>query len=146
MNIKKLATLTGLSLLLALSAGYASAAGNDCAAKRAEIENQITQAKAYNNANRVAGLETALSQLNANCTTTGLIENAQDKVKKLEQKISEKKDDITNIEADRQKASAKGDAKKVAKYDEKNTEKKSEIADLKAELNEAKSELSGLKG
>lgn len=146
MNIKKMATMTALPLLLALSANYASAAGNDCAAKRAEIENQITQAKAYNNANRVAGLETALSQLNANCTTSGLIDNAQDKVNKLEQKISEKKDDITEIEADRQKASAKGDAKKVAKYDEKIIDKRSEIIDLEAELSTAKSELAGLKG
>ncbi|GKX50209.1 DUF1090 domain-containing protein [Budvicia aquatica] len=146
MNMKKMATAIALPLLLTLSAGYASAAGNDCSAKRTEIENQIAQAKAHNNANRVAGLETALSQLNANCTTEGLVENAQDKVAKLQEKIAEKQADITKIEAEQQEARAKGDQKKVAKYDKKIAEKKSDIADLEVELSTAKKELDGLKG
>lgn len=146
MNIKKMATIAALPLLLALSASYTSAAGNDCAAKRVKIENQIVQAKAHNNAKRVAGLETALSQLNANCTKTGLMGSAQDRINKLEQKISEKRDDITKIEADRQQANAKGDVNKVAKYDKKILDKKSDITVLEAELSTTKLELAGLKG
>ncbi|AKJ41357.1 DUF1090 domain-containing protein [Pragia fontium] len=146
MNVKTLAKLTVLPLVFAFSAGHASAAGNDCAAKRAEIENQIVQAKAHNNSHRVAGLETALAQLGANCTTEGLIKSAQEKATKLEQKIAEKQQDIAKIEADKQQAQSAGNSKKVAKYDKKIAQKKGDITELEAELTEARAELAGLKG
>lgn len=145
MNMKTMAKAV-LPLVFALGTSYVSAAGYDCDAKRANIEKQIAQAKAHNNSHRVAGLETALAKINANCTTEGLVEDAQDRVTKLEKKIAEKQEDIREIEADKQKAQAKGDAKKVAKYDEKIDDKKGDITELEAELEQARAELSGLKG
>lgn len=51
-----------------------------CDAKRTSIEREISYAQAHGNAKRVDGLETALAQMNANCTDAVLRSDAQRKV------------------------------------------------------------------
>ncbi|MBK5071758.1 DUF1090 domain-containing protein [Budviciaceae bacterium BWR-B9] len=143
------AKLLILPLVLAMGVGFssmASAAGNDCAAKRAAIENQIREAQKYGNANKVAGLKKALSELNANCTNGGLVKDAEKKVAKLEKKLNEKQEDVREVQADLREAQAKGDAKKVAKYQSKLQEKQSDVKEVTADLNQARAELAALKG
>ena len=42
-----------------------------CAAKKHEISQQLEQARAHGNSNQVAGLEKALSEVEAHCTDAG---------------------------------------------------------------------------
>lgn len=147
--MKKITKMTVLPLLLALSAGYvsgAAAAGNDCDAKRAAIENQIKEAQKYGNYNKVAGLKQALAEINAHCTDSGLVVKAQQKVSKLEKKLAEKQDDLREVQADLREAQAKGDQQKVAKYQKKMAEKRADVQEIQAELQAARNELAALKG
>lgn len=144
----KKTNLMVLPLVLALGVGFsaaASAAGNDCAAKRAAIENQIKQAQKYGNTHKVAGLKKALREVNAHCTNSGLIKDAEKKVTKLEKKLAEKQGDVREIQADLRQAQAKGDVKKVAKYQRKLQEKQRDVQEVTADLNQARAELAALK-
>lgn len=120
-NTTKLAILP-LVLVLGASFSTMANAAYDCNAKRAAIEYQIQQAEKYGNYNRVAGLKRALSEVNAHCTNGSVLQDAQKKVTKLEQKLADKQKDVQEIKADLREAQAKGDAKKVAKY-QKNCKK-----------------------
>lgn len=147
--MKKIAKLTVLPLLLALSAGYvstATAAGNDCNAKRTAIENQIKEAQKYNNYHKVAGLKKALAETNTHCTDSGLIAKAQSKVTKLERKLVQKQDDVREVQSDLRQAQAKGDQKKVVKYQKKIQQKQANVQKIQAELQAARQELAALKG
>jgi Protein of unknown function (DUF1090). len=57
-----------------------AAAQTGCAAKKQEIERQIDYAKAHGNQHRVNGLETALSEVNRNCTESSLRKDREDKI------------------------------------------------------------------
>lgn len=124
----------------------ASAAGNDCNAKRAAIETQIQQAQKYGNTYKIDGLKKALSELNAHCTDAGLIKDAQKKVEKLEKKLREKQEDVREVQSDLREAQAKGDAKKIAKYQKKLVEKQADVKEITADLRQAQAELSALRG
>lgn len=146
--MKSMIKLTALSLTLALSAGYASmatASVNGCDIKRAAIENQIKEAKKYGNIHKVAGLQRALAQLNANCSDSGQLQKAQQKVTKLEQKLAEKKSDVREVQADLNQAKASGDQKKIVKYQKKLADKKSDVKKIQIELKEARADLANLK-
>ncbi|MFK8259607.1 DUF1090 domain-containing protein [Erwinia sp. AnSW2-5] len=98
----KIAKLTVLPLVLALSTGYASitTAASSCDAKRAAIEFQIEQAQKYGNHNKVSGLKRALAEVNTYCTDSGQITDAEKKVTRLEKKLAEKNADIQKIKAE----------------------------------------------
>ncbi|MGX5011165.1 DUF1090 domain-containing protein [Enterobacter asburiae] len=139
--------LTVLALVVGVGfSSMASAAGNDCNAKRAAIENQIRQAQQYGNSHKVAGLKKALNELNANCTNGGLVKDAQKDVSKLESKLIEKQADVNKVQADLREAQAAGDAKKVAKYQKKLQEKQADVKEITADLRQARAELAGLQG
>lgn len=135
-----------LPLVLALGAGFTTVASADCSAKRASIENQIQQAQKYGNANQLAGLKRALSEVNAHCTDASVSKDAEKKVSKLESKLRDKQDDVREVQADLREAQAKGDAKKVAKYQSKLQEKQAEVKEITAELRQAQAELAALRG
>ncbi len=141
-NIMKLAVLP---VLFTLSAGFAQAAGNDCDAKRSAIESQIREAKVHGNYAKVASLQIALDKVNTYCNNDSLVAQAQQKVEKAEKKVAEKKDDVREVQADLQKAKAKGDMKKVAKLDKKVAEKQADVAKAEAELKQVRAELAALK-
>lgn len=146
--MSKIAKLTVLPLVLALTAGYASVASAaiNCDAKRAAIEFQIEQAQKYGNVYKVAGLKRALAEINTLCSDSGLIANAQQKVTKLEKKLAEKQEDVREVQDELRAAKAKGDQKKITKLTKKVADKKADVQKIKAELQAARSELASMKG
>ncbi|WP_242684122.1 DUF1090 domain-containing protein [Paraburkholderia hospita] len=83
-------------------------------------EREISYAQAHGNAKRVDGLETALAQMNANCTDAVLRSDAQCKVAAAEKKLSERQRELQQAKADGK--SAKKIAERQHKVDEAHAE------------------------
>ncbi|MGY2260828.1 DUF1090 domain-containing protein [Pseudomonas sp. SDO55104_S430] len=98
-----------------------------CAAKKQGIINQIELAKSRGNDSQLAGLEKALSEVDANCTDASL-------KKERENKVLEAKHEVSKRQADLDKAMKKGDPEKIDKRKEK-------LAQSRKELQEAVDEL-----
>ncbi|WP_431288740.1 DUF1090 domain-containing protein [Roseateles chitinivorans] len=79
-----------------------------CAAKRASIESQISEATTKGNRRQLAGLKSALAANKRHCTDASL---AADR----ERDIAAATKKVTRREADLATAQAKGDPKKIAK-------------------------------
>lgn len=101
--MKRLTTLLFLSSVSALSVAAAtdkSNASDPCLQKRADILQQIDQAKQRGNDKRVAGLNKALREQEANCSPESIhnarvkdVEEARDKVDERERELQEAKSD-----------------------------------------------------
>nr|WP_209439251.1 DUF1090 domain-containing protein [Intestinirhabdus alba] len=125
---KNKALLTGLLIMAPVFTAFAaSQTATGCEAKRQDIEQQLRHAREHSNAHRAAGLEKALSELNANCTDEGLRAAREDDVRKKEQKVAERRQELAEAQAD-------GREDKIRKKQQK-------LADAQAELAEAKSML-----
>ena len=98
-----------------------------CAAKKQAITLQLEQARAHGNRNQVAGLEKALSEVEAHCTDAGLR-------KERENKVLEAKHEVSKRQADLDKAMKKGDPEKIDK-------RKNKLAESRKELQEALDQL-----
>ena len=98
-----------------------------CAAKRQDITTQIENAKAAGNAGQQAGLEKALSEMNANCTDADLL-------KQQEQKVLDAKREVSRRQADLNKAMNKGDPEKIDKRKDKLAESRKELQDEQEKL------------
>ncbi|MBT2296778.1 DUF1090 domain-containing protein [Pseudomonas fluorescens] len=98
-----------------------------CAAKRQGIINQIELAKSRGNKDQQAGLETALNQVTTHCTDASLR-------KERENKVLEAKHEVSQRQADLEKAMKKGDAQRIDK-------RKDKLAASRKELQEAVDEL-----
>lgn len=98
-----------------------------CAAKKQAIALQLEQARAHGNSNQVAGLEKALSEVEAHCTDAGLR-------KERENKVLEAKHEVSKRQADLDKAMKKGDPEKIDK-------RKNKLAESRKELQEALDQL-----
>ena len=98
-----------------------------CDAKKNAITLQLEQARAHGNSNQVAGLEKALSEVNANCTEAGL-------KKERENKVLDAKHEVSKRQADLDKAMKKGDPEKIDK-------RKTKLAESRKELQEALDQL-----
>jgi hypothetical protein len=98
-----------------------------CAAKRQDITTQIENAKAAGNAGQQAGLEKALSEMNANCTDADLL-------KQQEQKVLDAKREVSRRQADLNKAMSKGDPEKIDKRKDKLAESRKELQDEQEKL------------
>src|SRR5689334_7680597 len=83
-----------------------------CAAKKQGIVNQIELAKVHGNADQQAGLEKALSEVEANCTDASL-------KKERENKVLDAKHEVSKRQADLDKAMSKGDPDKINKRKDK---------------------------
>lgn len=99
-----------------------------CAAKQQDIRTQIDQARAAGNKNQQAGLEKAISGNTRHCTEASLKKERENKVLKARQEVSQR-------QADLDKAMKKGDADKI------NT-RKAKLAESRKELQQATDELS----
>ena len=107
--LSPLALFTVCGLLAApLMAADAAPELTGCAAKKQAITLQLEQARAHGNSNQVAGLEKALSEVNAHCTDAGLR-------KERENKVLEAKHEVSKRQADLDKAMKKGDPEKIDK-------------------------------
>ena len=98
-----------------------------CAAKKQAITLQLEQARAHGNSNQVAGLEKALSEVEAHCTDAGLR-------KERENKVLEAKHEVSKRQADLDKAMKKGDPEKI-------DTRKNKLAESRKELQEALDQL-----
>ncbi|KQZ86450.1 MULTISPECIES: DUF1090 domain-containing protein [unclassified Pseudomonas] len=123
-----LALLTLCSVMAAPLIAAEDAPGlTGCAAKKQGIINQIELAKSHGNAEQQAGLETALSEVTANCTDASL-------KKERENKVLEAKHEVSQRQADLDKAMKKGDPERINK-------RKDKLAESRKELQEAVDEL-----
>ncbi len=98
-----------------------------CVTKSQEISTRLEEAKADGNKEQQAGLEKALSEVNANCSEATL-------VKQHEQKVLDAKREVSRRQADLNKAMTKGDPEKINK-------RKDKLAESRKELQEAQTEL-----
>ena len=85
---KTLLTFSLLLLPLTFTAAHAASGLTGCAAKKQEIETQLSFARQHNNTHQVAGLEKALSEVNQNCTESSLLKQRQEKVAEKKLKAS----------------------------------------------------------
>lgn len=118
-------TLLALSLLLSLTVSFVQAASEltGCAAKKADIEQQLKYANQHNNMARVAGLEKALREVESHCTDSSLLKQRQEKV-------AAKKEDVQKREQELAQAQIEGRASKIEKRQQK-------LAEAREELQEA---------
>ena len=98
-----------------------------CAAKRQDITTQLETAKAAGNTNRQAGLEKALSEVNANCTDADLL-------KQQEHKVLDAKGEVGRRQTDLNKAMSKGDPEKIDKRKDKLAESRKKLQDEQEKL------------
>lgn len=113
--------LAGIVVLVPIFSAHAA---TGCEAKRQEIKQQINQAQSYGNEHRVTGLEKALSELNANCTDDRLRLEREADVRKKEQKVEERRQELAETEAD-------GRKDKIRKKQQKLEEAKDELAEAR---------------
>lgn len=123
-----LALLTLCSVLATpLMAAEEAPALTGCAAKKQAIVTQIEQAKSHGNTEQQAGLEKALSEVTAHCTDASL-------KKERENKVLDAKHEVSERQADLDKAMKKGDPERINK-------RKDKLAESRKELQEALDEL-----
>ncbi|RMQ46590.1 hypothetical protein ALQ04_04387 [Pseudomonas cichorii] len=106
---------------------------SECLVKSQEINSKIQEAKAEGNKQEQAGLEKALSEVNANCSEASL-------VKQREQKVLEAKREVSRRQADLNKAMAKGDPERIDKRKDKLAESRKELQDAQTELEKVQPE------
>ncbi|MGK4329339.1 DUF1090 domain-containing protein [Lonsdalea quercina] len=117
-----------LAALLSFSSFAANHALSGCQAKEHNIEQEISQAKAHGNQNRIAGLEKALKEAKANCTDSALLHKRQ-------QTVDEKQRKVQELEREVQEAEQSGKADKVSK-------KTAKLEEARHDLKQAQEELS----
>ena len=100
-----------------------------CAAKKQGIINQIELAKSHANLDQQAGLEKALSEVEANCTDASL-------KKERENKVLDAKHEVSRRQADLDKAMKKGDADKINKRKDKLAQSRKDLQDAVEELDQ----------
>lgn len=119
-----------LALLLLSTASFTTLAQTPlkgCAAKEANIQQQLDYAKAHNNSGRITGLEKALSEVRAHCTDTSLQAQREDTVRQKEEKVAERQQEL-------KEAQASGRSDKIEKKERKLQEAQDELAEAKAAL------------
>ncbi|MFL9814124.1 DUF1090 domain-containing protein [Stutzerimonas sp. VN223-3] len=114
-------TIVAVTILL-LTTGLAHAQ-ESCAEKEAEIRRQLENARDQDNTGHIRGLETALSKARTNCTEAGLRADRQKDIDEAQEEISER-------EADLQKALRDGDPKKIKARKHKLDESRKELREI----------------
>lgn len=125
---KTLLTLSLCLLPLTFTAAHAASNLNGCAAKKQEIETQLAFARQHNNTHQIAGLETALREVDQNCTEGSLLKQRQEKVAEKKFKVQEREQELAKAKAEGRSAS------KIQKREDK-------LADARQELKEAEQAL-----
>lgn len=124
-------TLLALSLCLlplTFTAAHAASALTGCAAKKQEIETQLSFARQHNNSHQIAGLETALREVDQHCTEGSLLKQRQEKVAEKKVKVQEREQELAKAKAEGRSAS------KIQKREDK-------LSDARQALNEAEQAL-----
>ncbi|QZN97702.1 DUF1090 domain-containing protein [Symbiopectobacterium purcellii] len=103
-------------------------AATGCEAKRQDIEQQIDYARTHGNDHRIAGLEKALSELNANCTDEALRAKRESNLREKERKVEKRRQELAE-------AQANGRKDKISKQQRKLKEAQSELDEARHTLN-----------
>lgn len=98
-----------------------------CAAKRADIENQLRYAREHNNSHQTTRLQMALDKNKASCTDAGLLQERQNKVAEKQRKVSEREQELAI-------AGETGDQKKIRQKEKKLAQAKEELAEAQSML------------
>lgn len=120
---------TALILLLAAgasSSAYADAPLTGCAAKRDSISTELRLAKEKGYADKVAGLQRALDEVNAHCRDDALSQRQQQRIARAQAKVSQTERSL------RLAQEANKEPKKIAKLQGKLQKAQSELAALQA--------------
>lgn len=127
---KTKAILTSLALACSFISvtAYSSGELKGCAAKEAQIQQQIDYATQHGNHHRLSGLEKALSELRQNCTDEKLTQERNHKIAEKERKVNERTAELV-------RAKETGNADKIHKKEKKLQEAKDELLDAQNELN-----------
>ncbi|EDF5515180.1 DUF1090 domain-containing protein [Salmonella enterica] len=113
--------------LLTLSGVTHATASVGCAAKRLEVENQISYARDHNNTHRIAGLQKALREIDEHCTDPQLLKQRQLKVEEKTRKVSERQTELDQ-------ARETGNPKKMAQKQKKLDQAQEELQDARDAL------------
>lgn len=122
--MKALVLCVGLLTLSTLPA-FAAEASPACAAKRANIESQISEARGH--AQALKGLQRALKAHIAHCSDASLAEEREAKIAKAQRELAARESDLREAER-------KGDAKKMASRKVKLDEARRELAEAQKPL------------
>lgn len=114
-------------LLTAGANAWASEPLRGCAAKQAEIEQQLAQAREAGRKGQIAGLEKALAAQRSECTDEGLRRERQAAVEKARQEVLERERDV-------RAAQAGGRDSKILRRKEKLDEARRELTEALNEL------------
>jgi Protein of unknown function (DUF1090) len=122
--MKLLAAAVALCSLLHYA--QASTTTDACDARRQDIERQMAIAQANSNYDQVSGLQTALNQLNTNCTPDAIAQKHADEVAKYQRKLNDRLAEL-KISVDYH-----SNAEAIAKHQRKVDEARAELERVKA--------------
>jgi len=117
--------LVAATAFTTLGAAAQPAGPATCDAKREAIGRDIEMAKSKGQKQRVRGLETALAEVNRNCTDAKLAAEHQRRIRNQERKVAERERDL-------REAQQKGRASKIADREKKLHEAQAELQQLKS--------------
>lgn len=93
--------LAGLLMLApTLSAVAATPVATGCEAQRQDIQQQIRYARSNGNDHRIAGLDKALSEVNAHCTDSRLRAEREADVREKTRKVEEREQELAEARSD----------------------------------------------
>ncbi|EGJ5260342.1 DUF1090 domain-containing protein [Salmonella enterica subsp. enterica serovar Typhimurium] len=98
-----------------------------CAAKRADIENQLQYAREHNNSHQITRLQVALDKNKTNCTDAALSLERQHKIAEKQRKVAEREQELAI-------AGETGDQKQIKQKEKKLTKAKEELAEAQSLL------------
>ena len=96
-----------------------------CVAKRAEVQRELDAARVDGPARRVRGLESALREVNANCSDARLQDEQQARIQRQEKKVAERRRDLD-------KARSEGKPAKISTREAKLAEEEQMLQRLRA--------------
>ncbi|WP_439892189.1 DUF1090 domain-containing protein [Ralstonia sp. 25C] len=138
--------LTAIAPLTLLAAPSAFADSVDCATKVRAIEAQITEAQQYGNANRVAGLRTALAKAKTNCSNAGLVDQAERKVREAQEDVDKAQADVRAAQDKLRDARYDGNTKKIRKAERNLSDKQRKLREKTEDLRTAEADRAAVKG
>ncbi len=140
-------TMLAAVVPFALLGAPSAFAGNvDCGTKIRAIETQISEAQKYGNTNRIAGLQKALAETKANCTSAGLADRAERKMRDAQEDVEKAQADVREAEDKLREARETGKAKKIRKAEHNLADKQRKLREKTEDLRSAEADRAAVKG
>jgi len=119
-------TVVAITLCLLLPQVQASTVTDNCDARRLDLERQMATAGANNNFDQVNGIQTALNQLNANCTPDAIAQKHANEVAIYQRRLDDRLGEL------RIAVEYHSNAEAIAKHQPKVDEARAELDRVKA--------------